>query len=191
MSNDIYEKALYYATKVHEGKFRKGIRKDPYIVHPIEVSNLVYKYLIDTNKDISKLRVVALLHDTIEDCDDKEKTKKEIESIFGTDIYNLVMELTSDKTLQKEMGKTKYLIHKIKNMSEDAKTLKLLDRLSNIKGLKYVDENFKNKYIFETLDIIKECNFDLNKDKNNLIILIDICNEINNLLNNGYVLIKK
>ena len=31
------DKAIEFATKVHEGQFRKGTSR-PYIVHPIEVS---------------------------------------------------------------------------------------------------------------------------------------------------------
>ena len=32
--------AIEFATKAHEGQFRKGTRR-PYIVHPIEVADIV------------------------------------------------------------------------------------------------------------------------------------------------------
>lgn len=32
--------AMVFATKAHEGQFRKGTRR-PYIVHPIEVADIV------------------------------------------------------------------------------------------------------------------------------------------------------
>lgn len=58
MSNDFIEKALIIATKAHEGqKDKAGV---PYILHPIRVSNRCR-----TDEE----RIVAILHDTIEDTD--------------------------------------------------------------------------------------------------------------------------
>ena len=58
MSNDFIEKALIIATKAHEGqKDKAGV---PYILHPIRASNRCR-----TDEE----RIVAILHDTIEDTD--------------------------------------------------------------------------------------------------------------------------
>ena len=40
-SIDLYKKALEYASKKHEGQYRKGTGPIPYIYHPINVSKLV------------------------------------------------------------------------------------------------------------------------------------------------------
>ena len=42
-----YELALDYAAKKHSGKYRKGIPKKPYIIHPVNVSKLIEKYMGD------------------------------------------------------------------------------------------------------------------------------------------------
>ena len=34
------DKAIEFATKAHEGQFRKGTKR-PYIVHPVEVGDIV------------------------------------------------------------------------------------------------------------------------------------------------------
>lgn len=58
MNNNLLEKALVIATKAHEGQTDKsGV---PYILHPIRVSNRCR-----TDEE----RIVAILHDTIEDTD--------------------------------------------------------------------------------------------------------------------------
>ena len=58
MNNNLLEKALVIAAKAHEGQTDKsGV---PYILHPIRVSNRCR-----TDEE----RIVAILHDTIEDTD--------------------------------------------------------------------------------------------------------------------------
>ena len=54
--------AIEFATKAHEGQFRKGTRR-PYIVHPIEVADIVSAMTND-----EEVICAAVLHDTIEDC---------------------------------------------------------------------------------------------------------------------------
>ena len=54
--------AMDFATKAHEGQFRKGTRR-PYIVHPIEVADIVSTMTKD-----EEVICAAVLHDTIEDC---------------------------------------------------------------------------------------------------------------------------
>ena len=55
-------KAIEFATRAHAGQFRKGTSR-PYIVHPIEVGDIVSTMTKD--KEIIS---AAVLHDTIEDC---------------------------------------------------------------------------------------------------------------------------
>ena len=56
------DRAIEFATKAHEGQFRKGTRR-PYIVHPIEVGDIVSTMTTD-----EEVISAAILHDTIEDC---------------------------------------------------------------------------------------------------------------------------
>lgn len=61
--NELLERAIKLAQKYHEGQFDKG--GQPYIDHPLRVMNGVES--IDE-------KVVAVLHDVLEDCDvSKEK----------------------------------------------------------------------------------------------------------------------
>ena len=56
-------KAIEFATRAHAGQFRKGTRR-PYIVHPIEVGDIV-----STMTQDEEIISAAVLHDTIEDCE--------------------------------------------------------------------------------------------------------------------------
>lgn len=56
------DKAIEFATRAHRGQFRKGTRR-PYIVHPIEVGDIVCSMTTD-----EEVISAAYLHDTIEDC---------------------------------------------------------------------------------------------------------------------------
>lgn len=65
--NELLETAIKLAQKYHEGQFDKG--EQPYIDHPLRVMNGVES--IDE-------KVVAVLHDVLEDCDvSKEKLIEE------------------------------------------------------------------------------------------------------------------
>ena len=96
-----YDLALEYATKKHEGKFRKGYDHKPYITHPIEVSKLVEKYMKD-DPEMEKYKVAALLHDTLEDTD---ATYEELEKLFGKDIADIVQEVTNNDDEKERLGK--------------------------------------------------------------------------------------
>ena len=54
-----YKQALDLATQKHAGQYRKNSH-DPYIIHPITVAS---KFEDETH------RIVAILHDTLEDTD--------------------------------------------------------------------------------------------------------------------------
>ena len=51
-------KAIEFATRAHAGQFRKGTRR-PYIVHPIEVGDIV-----STMTQDEEIISAAVLHDT-------------------------------------------------------------------------------------------------------------------------------
>ena len=166
-------RALEFATMKHKGQYRKGNNPQEYIIHPEQVAYFVNKYVEADN--ISTLVATAYLHDTLEDTD---TSYSELKSCFGTEVADLVSELTNDKYLKKELGKKDYLAMKMCIMSNDALTIKLCDRLSNVIGLFDVDEDFKNKYISETLYLLdylvdrrdlSETQLEITKDINNVI----------------------
>ena len=112
------DEAILFATIKHKGQTRKD--NTPYIKHPLSVSLNVLKYY--DGDDLETVLISSLLHDTLEDTN---ATKDEIVTKFGDKVYRMVKELTSDKIVQKTLGKEKYLSLKMKNMSEDALTVKL------------------------------------------------------------------
>ena len=59
------DKAITFATKAHEGQFRKGT-KLPYIVHPLEVGVIVSRMTQD-----KEVIAAAILHDTLEGCKER------------------------------------------------------------------------------------------------------------------------
>ena len=78
------KQALEYATAKHAGQTRKD-GKTPFIVHPIRVALMC---------DTSFERIIALLHDTVEDTD---ATIEEIKDLFGKDVAEYVDLLTHKK----------------------------------------------------------------------------------------------
>ena len=100
MLKDIKFRALEFAQKAHKGQIRK-YSGEPYLHHPIAVASIAaetfrgecnddaYSGILD---DADTIFVVALLHDTIEDCADV--TFGKIEDEFGTEIATHVRALT-------------------------------------------------------------------------------------------------
>jgi GTP diphosphokinase / guanosine-3',5'-bis(diphosphate) 3'-diphosphatase len=72
-----------------------------------------------------------LLHDAIEDCDVPVKI---IADTFGTDVADLVGQVTDDKTMPKEERK-KRQVESAGGKYDRAKILKLADKASNIRAL--------------------------------------------------------
>jgi len=83
--NTAYENALMLAIKGHEGQYDKGGM--PYINHPMAVS---------TYCDTKEAKIVALLHDTLEDTD---ITYEEICEGCGKEIADLVQMMTHDDSV--------------------------------------------------------------------------------------------
>ena len=77
----LYDKAMQIATRVHAGQHDK-VGKD-YILHPLRVADRCVS---------SKAKIVALLHDTIEDTDVTEEYLRQ--QGFPDDIVDAVMSVT-------------------------------------------------------------------------------------------------
>ena len=170
---ELYNKALEYASKKHEGTYRKGTNK-PYITHPLEVSKLVSMYLYN-NPEVDTFKIAALLHDTLEDTD---ATYEELIELFGQRIADVVKAVTNDKDEKKEKGKDKYLAEKMTGMKEVVLTLKLCDRLQNMDDVRYADEEFNKKYTRETVYIMNYLLFNKDLGELNLRIIGDIMKKV-------------
>ncbi len=80
--------------------------------------------------DVSVL-CAALLHDTIEDT---ETTAEELEALFGPRITSIVLEVSDDKTLDKQVRKQLQIEH-ASHSSFEAKLVKLADKICNLRDL--------------------------------------------------------
>ena len=83
-------RAITFAEKAHEGQFRKGTKR-PYIVHPMEVGEIVATLTSD-----EEIISAALLHDTIEDC--KDVTREVLAQEFSERVAMLVDQESEDKS---------------------------------------------------------------------------------------------
>ena len=136
-------KAINFAATKHQGQVRRGSGL-PYVTHPIIVSQLINQFKGDS-KNIDELQIAGLLHDVLEDT---ECDQFEIEREFGSMVASLVMEMTSDESRIKEIGKNAYLKAKMVSMSKYGFILKLVDRLAN------VSDGPTAKYLKDTLELM-------------------------------------
>ena len=117
--------ATLFAADKHRGQKRKDAQKTPYINHPIYVVNLMAG--VGGITDIELLQA-GMLHDTVEDAD---TSPEEIETRFGYAVRSLVMEVTDDKSLEKQERKRRQ-IEKAPRLSPRAKVIKLADKIANL-----------------------------------------------------------
>jgi len=131
----IVEKALAFATKLHEGQFRKPEeQKIPYITHPKAVAEIVAKYTDDED-----VIAAAILHDTIEDCD---YTMDEMRREFGERVSQIVADVSEDVELKRLDGtkaswlerKQKYLNH-LAGASAEAMLVSAADKTHNLRSM--------------------------------------------------------
>jgi len=120
--------AALFAAQKHVNQKRKGAAGEPYINHPIEVAQLVSTALTEPD---TNLVMAALLHDTIEDT---RTTGEELIQRFGSDVADLVAELTDDKSLPQAERKRLQVEHAPK-LSVRAQVIKLADKISNLRGI--------------------------------------------------------
>ena len=121
-------KALQFAAIKHKNQRRKDVDASPYINHPISLASILCN-----EAHITDIEVIcgALLHDTIEDTETKPN---ELESVFGSTIKNIVMDVTDDKLLNKGERKQAQIDHAA-HISDKAKLVKLADKISNLRDL--------------------------------------------------------
>lgn len=120
--------AAHFAAERHATQKRKGDAAEPYVNHLIEVAELAASSSDVLDPD---LVMAAFLHDTVEDVG---VTPEEIEEKFGADVAGLVLELTDDKSLPKQVRKA-LQVQNAPKKSPRAQTLKLADKISNLRAI--------------------------------------------------------
>ena len=121
----IFMKALRFAAQKHRDQRRKGGTRPPYINHPIDVAEILWR--VGGVRDMDTL-VAALLHDTVEDTG---TSPDEIRLEFGEAVRSMVMEVTDDKSLPKAERKRLQVVN-ASHKSPGAKQIKLADKISNV-----------------------------------------------------------
>jgi len=123
----LVESAVAFATKAHEGAFRKGPGDVPYISHPLAV-----KAILESAGIVSPvILAAAVLHDVMEDCGVPYDL---LVSKFGKAVASVVAEVTDDPALDKNAKKAAQEA-KAPLMSYAAKLVKMADKTSNVSDL--------------------------------------------------------
>lgn len=128
--DDIYERAVAFASRAHAGQKRKN--GGEYILHPLETAAIVR-----TMTDDKEVLAAAVLHDTVEDT---PVTAEEIKELFGERVAELVAHETENKRSGVAPDET-WKIRKteslavLKDSDTASKMLWLGDKLSNMRSL--------------------------------------------------------
>jgi len=148
MSNLTY-KARLFAADAHEavGQVRKYTNQ-PYIVHPIEVAQIVRSV-----KHTEAMICAAYLHDVLEDTKVTENTLREE---FGGEITELVLWLTDVSTKKDGPRAVRKVLDRehLAKAPAAAQTVKVADLISNSKTIVKFDPHFAVTYIEEKLALL-------------------------------------
>ena len=112
------DKAIEFATKAHEGQLRKGTSR-PYIVHPIEVGDIVSTMTRD-----EEVISAAILHDTIEDCEGI--SQRILAQTFSERVASMVAQ---------ESERKRATIEHLRTASREVQMIGLADKLSNMRDI--------------------------------------------------------
>jgi (p)ppGpp synthase/HD superfamily hydrolase len=122
---DLIQKAAGIMVNAHGEQTRKT-DGSPYIVHPLMVAFKLKKHGFS-----EEIIAAGLCHDVLEDTDyPAEKLKKEL----GQKVYDIVLSLSEDKSLEWEDRKQAY-IDSVKNSSEGSKAVSICDKIHNLESI--------------------------------------------------------
>lgn len=120
------DRAIEFATKAHEGQFRKGTKR-PYIVHPVEVADIVSGMTQD-----EEIISAAVLHDTIEDC--PGVTKEILAREFSERVADMVAKESEDKS-KTWLARKSATIEYLRTAPREVQMIGLADKLSNMRDI--------------------------------------------------------
>ena len=145
---ELIRRAYLFSAMHHRGQKRAS--GEPYLVHPLEVADLLADMRLD-EKSVS----TGLLHDVVED------TLVDLETIrqyFGDEITGLVDGLTKIahiSNLSKEKQQAENVRKMVLAMITDVRVvlIKLADRLHNMRTMQFLKPEKRARISQETLDI--------------------------------------
>jgi guanosine-3',5'-bis(diphosphate) 3'-pyrophosphohydrolase len=145
---DLLRRAYFFSAREHRGQTRAS--GEPYLVHPLEVANILADMRLD---EISV--ATGLLHDVVEDTLVEPQT---IKQYFGDEIAHLVDGLTKIanlSNLSREEQQAENMRKMVLAMVDDVRVVlvKLADRLHNMRTLHYLKSEKRRRIAEETLDI--------------------------------------
>jgi len=145
---DVVERAYVYSAQVHAGQVR--LSGEPYLMHPLEVANILADMRLDPVSVAS-----GLLHDVLEDT---RARPGDVEALFGPDVLHIVsgvtkLSLMPTSSMQEQQAEN---IRKMfLAMADDIRVIliKLADRLHNMRTLRFHSPEKRKAIAQETLDI--------------------------------------
>ena len=147
--DDMIRKAYHFAEVAHQNQKRRS--GEPYFIHPVSVANII----ADMRLDVPAI-CTALLHDTVEDCD--EVCFGDVESHFGKEVAALVDGMTKISRIKfhsRQEEEAENYRKLIVAMASDIRVIlvKLADRLHNIRTLQHMPRQKQINKAKETLEL--------------------------------------
>src|ERR1035438_2336631 len=144
----LIRKAWEFCVQHHEGQMRAS--GEPYIVHPLEVAEVLAEMKMDATAIAA-----GLLHDAVEDT---PATSEEIESGFGDQVAHIVEGVTKIDKIQfanREDRQAENVRKMLLAMVTDVRVvlIKLADRLHNMRTLEHLQPDRQEAIARETQDI--------------------------------------
>ena len=145
---EMIKKAYVFAEKAHKEQKRES--GEPYIIHPIEVAEILSELGMDTSTIAA-----GLLHDVLEDTDCTYETMATEFNEEVADLVNGVTKLGKIEYKTKEEQQADNVRKMLLAMAKDIRVIiiKLADRLHNMRTLKFMPKNKQKLKAKETLDI--------------------------------------
>src|ERR671917_1539097 len=145
---DLLRRAYLFSAKEHKGQKRAS--GESYLVHPLEVANILADMKLD---EVSV--ATGLLHDVVEDTLADSDT---IRRLFGEEIAHLVDGLTKIAQISnqsREVQQAENVRKMLLAMVDDVRVVlvKLADRLHNMRTLQHLKPEKRKRIAQETLDI--------------------------------------
>src|SRR5256714_6956295 len=145
---DLLRRAYFFSAREHKGQMRAS--GEPYLVHPLEVANILADMRLD---EVSVS--TGLLHDVVED------TLVDLETIrqyFGDDVTRLVDGLTKIaqiSNISQEEQQAENVRKMLLAMIKDVRVVlvKLADRLHNMRTLQFLKPEKRRRIAQETPDV--------------------------------------
>ena len=144
----LIQKAYVFSAAAHAGQVR--LSGEPYLSHPLEVSNILVGMRLD-----APAIAAGLLHDTVEDTD---ASTAQISEQFGPSVAAIVEGVTKIGKMNfesKEQAQAENIRKMILAMADDIRVIlvKLADRMHNISTLEFQKEHKQRAIAQETLGI--------------------------------------